>query len=124
MKRIIVKTVQVREGDILVEAVLWAVVPPAVRGFYANSAFESAWPEVTAEQLASLRAGELAEKVLQATATRDPELSVPAMIAALKAQAEGDWQRFQDEVNTYNPWQFWGTMWDGSAWVNAGVTLG
>jgi hypothetical protein len=38
-----------------------------------------------------------------------------------QAELQLRWQAFQDDVTTNNPWNRYGSTWNGTAWVLGGV---
>ncbi len=101
---------------LMVKFVMWVDVPAARQSFYAmRQADGSAYKEATAAETVALTTGQMAELV--------DEISVEpgTTIAQVKSQLEARWAAFQAEVNAANPWQNYGTFWDGTAWTNAGV---
>jgi hypothetical protein len=113
-KRVIVLT---HEGDRF-RVVLWAAVPAERQPFYAamqpQGTWNSAYPDADTTEQAKLHSGELAEKV-----------EIYSRQGANNAQAQADledlWQGFQNEVTSRNPWNRYGTFWDGTAWTQGGV---
>ena len=113
-KRVIVLE---RNGARNFRVALWADVPATRQGFYVNAAFTSAWKDITAPELASLRLGAVVERVV--------ELNYPDLTAGqMQTATEVTWAEYQAEVTGYNPWTQYGRYWqgDGSAWVAGGVS--
>lgn len=94
------------------KAVLWADVPVARRPFYAKPAtWKSACVTATAQELADLRAGILAEKVMRLSNAEGQTFG------QAQNDLEVDWQQWQNYVNNYNPWNRYDTSWDGTSWT-------
>ena len=88
----------------------WLTVPESRRAFYADPNKTSAVKGITAEELANLRAGVFVEQVA----------SLNKPLGATQEQAEmmliGSFQRRQSEFEARNPYDRYGTYWDGEAW--------
>jgi len=95
------------------KAVLWVTVPVARQAFYAKPpTWKSAFSGATVQELADLRAGVIAEKVQRLSSPNGQTFN------QAKADFELDWQQFQNYVNNYNPWNRYGTSWDGTGWTD------
>lgn len=103
-------------SDLAFEFVLWADVPAARQPFYADPAATSAYAEATAPEIDAIRTGAIAERKESGTAAAGTPL------AQIYAKLEVRWQRWQDEVDTRNPWVRYGTYWDGTTWTQDGVS--
>jgi hypothetical protein len=92
--------------------VLWAVVPTTRRTFYAaqQANFVSAWKDITATEAAKFTSGEWTERPLRYS--RPDSGGLPQAQAELQAE----WQKFQNEIDNFNPWNRYGSNWDGTAW--------
>ena len=94
-----------------------ATVPAARQSFFADPTKMSAYKQASAGDIAALQAGQIVEKV--------NSLNYDGMnAAAIKVKLIADQAAFQTEVNgqSYNPWIYYGSSWDGSAWTMAGVS--
>ncbi len=101
----------------VVQYVLRADVPVARQTYFADATKTSAYKNASAQDLASLRAGEWLEIVDRIDITG-------ASGAVIKALLVGKQQQFQAEVTAdgaYNPWKYYGSVWNGTAWTMAGV---
>jgi hypothetical protein len=96
--------------------VLRATVPAARQSYFADATKTSAYKQATAEDIAALKVGQIVEKVCSDVVGLR---TIPEMKTVLQAQQVA----FQAEVNgqSYNPWRFYGTSWDGTAWTTGGV---
>jgi len=97
------------------QVALWAIVPAARVSFYADmqANFVSAWKGISGAETANFTSGLWTETVISYTRSD----STP--IAAVQADLQVAWQKFQTDVNAYNPWARYGTYWDDTgAWVN------
>ena len=98
--------------------VLWADVPVARRPFYAALAGPtavSAWKDALAADNTALQSGSVVEKV--------DTIQVPASatLAEIRSFLQARWTDFQASITTINPWQRYGTAWDGTTWTAGGV---
>lgn len=115
-KRIIILDRVDEPSDNSFRYVLWAVVPAARVSAYASATAVSAWRDISALELADLRAGLFTE--------RTDVAHVPAgtTIAQIQAALITRWTAFQAEVTSRNPTQRYGTFWDDtSTWTVAGT---
>jgi hypothetical protein len=94
----------------------WLEVPVERQGFYANPSAASVVRDITAEELSDLRCGRFVEQV--------ENFTKPASATEEQARAmlEGDYMRRQEELNARNPWDRYGTYWDGGKWFDVVVT--
>ena len=95
---------------------LWADVPSARQQFYATPGAVSEWKDALTTDNAQLASGAVAERLvtLQQKST--------GTIADLQAIAQAMWTAWQAEVTARNPWNRYGTTWDGTSWVLGGVS--
>ena len=94
---------------------LWADVPAARQSFYANATATSAVRNIAPADLLAIQNGSVVEKVAT--------LQVPkgATIGQLQTALETIWSAYQTEVTNFNPWNRYGTFWDGASWTAGGV---
>jgi len=115
-KRIIILDRVDEPSDNSFRYALWAVVPVARVSAYANDALTSAWRDISAPELADLRAGVFTERVDVA------HVPAGATIGQIQAALITRWNTFQAEVTARNPTQRYGTFWDdASTWTVAGT---
>jgi hypothetical protein len=96
--------------------VLWADVPAARQPFYVQPADTvSAWSGAQTGDNAQLVSGAVAEKV--DTIQVAPGTGMPAIQAEIQIR----WQTYQEQVTNLNPWNRYGSTWDGTTWVLGGV---
>lgn len=93
--------------------VLWADVPVARQPFYANANAKSAWAGATTADNTALQNGSVVE---QSGAQRVP---VGATTAQMQAFLQQRWTDYQAAITAANPWQRYGSTWDGTTWVLA-----
>lgn len=103
-------------SDMAFRYVLWAEVPITRQAFYADPEATSAYKEATAEELAAIRSGAVREHCDSATYPKDMPL------AQILTDLERQWQIFQNQVSSYNPWLRYGSYWDGDSWTQKGVS--
>lgn len=108
-----------RENPNLYTYSLWADVPVARRPFYAvewGATRVSAWKDALAADNTNLQTGAVVEAV--------QTLQVPsgATLAQIQSFLQSRWTAYQNLVTTLNPWQRYGTTWDGTTWVNGGAS--
>jgi hypothetical protein len=93
--------------------VMWADVPVARQSRYANPSATSVWTGATTQDNTDLKAGVFTERV--ATQRIVPGTPMPQIQQFLQNQ----WSAFQSEINDANPWQRYGSTWDGTTWTVA-----
>lgn len=103
---------------------LWAVVPASRVTYYAalQKNFQSAFIGADPGEVQNLQTGLWTEKTYTYS---NPTLTGNAnqIMAAAQAEMQADWQKFQTDVNAYNPWNRYGTTWDDTGvWTPAGAT--
>lgn len=96
---------------------MFALVPVAIRPFYVDSGFVSAYKNIAADDLTALRAGEYAERI------GEIQLNPGTNLATIKAHIEAAWQVFQNEIDDLGDtkYKFYGATWNGSSWTVGGV---
>ena len=94
----------------------WLTVPEERRPFYANPAATSVVKDVTQEELGDLRAGRIVEQV---TTLNKPQGATEEQAEAMLA---GSFLRRQAELQDLNPYDRYGTYWDGEAWHHVKVS--
>ena len=94
---------------------MWADVPIPRQPFYVRPLFESRYKNVSAGELADLRAGIITEDVGEYTHPDVQALSI------VKAAVEALFSDFQNAVTNNNYWSGYGSFFDGTTWTNGGV---
>jgi len=89
----------------------WADVPSARQPFYANTSATSAWAGATATDIQNLQNGSVVEAV--AVHGLDPGTPIAQFLTYLQQQ----WTVYQQHINNFNPWQHYGSNWDGTTWI-------
>ena len=92
----------------------WADVPVARASFYANVGFTSAVKGIASGDLTAIQAGTVVEKL--DTLQVDKGTTIPQLQTILEAK----WNDYQTMVTAFNPWNRYGTYWDGT-WHASGV---
>ncbi len=95
--------------------VLWADVPASRQTFYAKPGFVSAVQGISAADLTALQNGSVVER------QRILSVDKGTTNAQLMTKLELEWTQFQSQVNAFNPWNRYGTFWDGTTWTAGGV---
>lgn len=90
---------------------MWADVPAARQSYYASSANVSVWVNASSADNANLQSGAVVELV----ETR--RLPTSLTIAQIEIGLQNRWSTFQSYVTSHNPWQRYGTTWDGTTWT-------
>jgi hypothetical protein len=93
---------------------LWATVPAGREAFHARAGAVSQWTGASAEENAAIAAGQVVEfvDVLGSNGTN----------AQIRAALEARWTDYQAEITARNPWNRYGSFWDGTSWTAAGVS--
>lgn len=125
-KKIIILQRTGEPSDYSFSYLLWADVPVARQAQYAKlmpvattlnpNPVVTAYPEATTAETDAIKAGQVIEKVGQAN------FPVGTTMSTIQAYLIKEFNQFQSEVNTRNPWVRYGTYWDGTSWVVGGVS--
>lgn len=121
-KRIIVLDRQRRQEDNIGDQApqiwkiaFWADVPATRQSFYADTSFVSAFRTISTPDLAALQNGSVAETTIVIRVDKG------STIAQLQLILQDRWTAYQATVNALNPWNRYGTSWDGATWTAGGV---
>ena len=109
-KRIIILE---RVGGGRVRYALWADVPVSRQPFYAQVGKVSAWKDASIAENTALATGQVAEFI--------DVVAIDGTIVQVRDALQARWQDFQTDIINSNPWVRYGTSWDGTTWVAAGV---
>lgn len=95
---------------------IWADVPAARQQFYANPNATSAYKFATSGDIANLQSGAVTERIYKFdVSTTDTVATVETAMAGTAAQVQLD-------VNSFNPWVFYGTTLSSSGvWTTTGI---
>ena len=115
-RKIIIQNRINEPSDFSFRFVMWADVPAARQPFYADQTKGSSVKDVTAQELQDIKDGKILER------SETAEFIAGTSAAAIRSYLISQFNQFQTEANSRNPWQFYGTFWDGSTWTNAGVS--
>lgn len=110
-KIIILEADSAGQGEVGFRYALWADVPPARQVRYANASFVSAVAGATGAEVTALQTGAVTERV--GSARWQQGTTIPQVQGFLIAA----FNTFQAEISAANPWQRYGTSWDGSSWT-------
>ena len=94
---------------------VWADVPVSRQTFYADVNKISAWKDAIAADNTALQLGQVVEMAYS--------VSMPpgATNAQIRAEMVSVANIFQTTITNYNPWDRYGSTWDGTSWVAGGV---
>lgn len=110
-KIIILESQQPGQGDIAFRYALWADVPTARQTRYADANATSAFLAATQAEIDAIRSGAVVEKV------EDARWPTGTTIAQIQGFLVSRHNAFQTQIANANPWQRYGTSWDGSSWT-------
>lgn len=89
----------------------WLAVPVARQPFYANAAATSVVIGAQAAEITAIQQGQVVETV--------QSVSYPAgtTLAAITADLVSRYTAAQDALTTNNPWNRYGSSWNGTSWT-------
>jgi len=93
---------------------MWADVPAARQSRYASTSTSttfSAWTSASTADTDALKSGAVVEKVAS------QRVPAGSSLAQVEAFLQTQWAAYQATVTSYNPWQRYGSTWDGTTWV-------
>lgn len=102
-------------SDFSFRYVFWADVPSTRQSFYADAAKTSVVKDASGSELSAIQTGAILERQDNAF------YKAGTAVAVIKADMILKFNEYQAEVTARNPFQFYGTFWDGSAWTNGGA---
>ncbi len=104
------------EAPKVFRAAFWADVPAARQSFYVKTATPfSAWPGASGAELTAIQTGQVAERVINAP------IAFNATLASAQATLQAMWTDYQAEITAANPWNRYGSFWDGTTWTLGGA---
>jgi hypothetical protein len=103
-------------NDLHFRYVLWADVPSARQSYFADANKSTLVKDATAGEKSSITSGAILE---HSDITNYP---AGTSVANIKADLINKFNDFQNSVNSFNPFQFYGTFYDGSTWTTGGVS--
>lgn len=115
-RKIIVQERLGEPSDFNFKYVFWADVPAARQPFYADATKTSVVKDISAQELSDYRAGKFLEKSDLAS------YAAGTTAAAIRADLINKFNAYQTQVTAFNPFQFYGTTWDGTSWTNLGAS--
>lgn len=93
----------------------WAQVPPGRQSFYAGRQTESVWKGASAQENTDIANGVVVEKV--------DELALDGLtIQQAQTALVSLFSEFQSKINSFNPWNRYGSYYDGTSWTAGGAT--
>ena len=108
-RKIIILDLQGESGDFRV--LFWLDVPVARQRFYAAAGKTSVFLDATTEENAALQSGAVTEHVERV------DRPFGTTLAQLRAALIARHTALQARVNSDNPWNRYGTSYDGAAWT-------
>ena len=102
-------------SDFSFKFAVWANVPTERQPYYANAEATSEVKNITAEELTAIQNGEISEQIFTAVFPSGTELTT------IKDYLIAEAIKYQTLINTKNPWQYYGTYYDGDSWTAGGV---
>jgi hypothetical protein len=114
MKKIIILD-RLPDTKVGFQFLLWAEVPASRQKQYADPNKVSAYKDASTDELQALKDGKIVEKV------EEIRFDKVKTMAEVKSALEERWTRFQNEVNSTNNWDYYGTYWDGTTWTKLGL---
>ena len=93
----------------------WLDVPAPRQRFYAKATATSAFLDATVEEIAAIQSGAVVEFVERFNRPFGTSLAV------LRADLIARHAELQDSVTTENPWNRYGSSYDGSSWTAVSV---
>lgn len=96
----------------------WLDVPAARQAFYANAQAKSVVIGATAGEISAIQTGAVVEVVEVVETLRRPAGTTLAAMRTLLAARHGE---LQADLIARNPYDRYGTSWDGAAWTAGGV---
>jgi len=94
----------------------WLNVQAQRQSFYANPNATSVWSGASTDENAAIASGAVREVVDVYSVVGSPGL------AAVEAALQANWANYQAATDAYNPWNRYGSFWDGSSWTAGGVS--
>lgn len=111
MRQIIIQDRINIPSDFSFRYVFWLAVPAARQTFYANPAATSVVKDATTAELQAIQNGAVIEE--QYT----DNYAAGTLIAAIQASLIAKYNARQTVINNTNPWQYYGSSWDGTSWT-------
>lgn len=91
--------------------IMWADVPASRQIHYASSAKVSAWANASSQDNANLQSGSIAEL------SEIQRVPIGWTLGQIETVLQNKWTTYQSYITSHNPWQRYGTTWDGSTWT-------
>lgn len=111
MRQIIIQDRINIPSDFSFRYVFWVTVPSSRQSFYANPSATSAVKDASSAELLAIQNGQVLEK-------QDIGMYVAGTsISSIQADLISKWNTYQAYINSANPWQYYGSSWDGSVWT-------
>lgn len=102
--------------DLDYSVAFWLVPPVSRQPFYANAAATSQVIGALAAEVTAIQAGQVVEQIVPVS------YSSGTAIAAITADLAARYNAAQALLTANNPWNRYGTSWDGTTWTQVTVT--
>lgn len=102
-------------SDLRYNVAFWLTVPAARQPFVANAALLSRVKNATAPEITAIQAGQIIEQVFEAS------YPIGTAIAIITADLIAKYNAAQTISDATNPWNRYGTNWDGNVWQQVTV---
>lgn len=103
-------------NDLNFKYVFWADTPSARQALFADATKGTAVKDASAGEKSAITSGTILETVGSAFYPAGTSAS------SIKADLIVKFNAFQSAVTNFNPFQYYGTFWDGTTWTNGGVS--
>ena len=114
-RKIIILERQGMPSDTNYRVAFWLDVPVARQAFYADAAAKSAVKDASVGEMLALTSGAVRE-VVETLQAPNGETATNIRSSAVKR-----FNQLQNELIARNPWERYGTFWDGTTWTPGGV---
>lgn len=102
-------------SDLRYNVCFWLAVPVARQSFYVNATFKSRVIGITGPELSALQDGSVVEQVQEAN------YPLGTGIGAIAADLVSRFTAAQSAFNTMNPFNRYGSFYDGASWTQVTV---
>jgi hypothetical protein len=102
-------------SDLRYNVAFWLAVPATRQAYYADPAFKSAVVGITGPELTALQSGQVLERIEEVSYTKGTGM------AAITADLERRYTELQGFLTAQNPFNRYGSFWDGTTWTQVTV---
>jgi hypothetical protein len=96
-------------------ACFWLAVPVARQPIYVNAGATSSYKQASAGEITALQSGAVVEQ------TADMVFLATTTLAQIKTALIAEHAQRQAALDAANPWDRYGTFYDGTSWTTGGV---